>query len=208
MELKDLMKYRFLFLHRLYKKFTEDGIAVVPSKLVFQELELNESDNYKIIDYLAINKLIKHNSKVESLEITPLGVSEIKILLQFPDKSTNNFLPLNLIDIGKVSNSTIEKGDKEKVNPTIAFSATFQEIKKVTKVLRKYEDKLSLPIELHTELFCEIRTIESQLDSPKPKKVILTISLKTIKNILEGFDDRVLPLSILNIIDQLVNYKL
>ena len=128
--------------------------------------------------------------------------------MEFPDKSTNNFLPLNLIDIGKVSNSTIEKGDKEKVNQTIAFSATFQEIKKVTKVLRKYEDKLSLPIELHTELFCEIRTIESQLDSPKPKKVILTISLKTIKNILEGFDDRVLPLSVLNIIDQLVNYKL
>ena len=70
------------------------------------------------------------------------------------------------------------------------------------------KSKLSLPIEIHTELFCEIRTIESQLDSPKPKKVILTISLKTIKHILDDFDDRFLPLSIKNIIDQLVNYKL
>ena len=208
MELKDLMKYRFLFLHNLYEKLAEDGIASVPTKIVFQELELNESDIYKIVDYLTINKLINYTSKTETLEITELGTSEIKVLLEFPDKSTSNFLPLNLIDIGKISNSTIAKGNKEQVNPTNAFSITFQEIRKVMKVLRKYEYKLDLSIDLCTELFCEIRTIESQLDSPRPKKVILTISLKTINQILENFDDKVLPIPVKNIIEHLVNYKL
>lgn len=67
------------------------------------------------------------------------------------------------------------------------------EIKKIISSIRKVESKFNLKPELHAELICEMKTIESQIESPKPKKIILTICLKNIKTILEKQDSVVLP---------------
>ena len=45
---------------------------------------------------------------------------------------------------------------------------------------------LGLEPELESELRCEIQTIESQLNSPKPKTGILKECFRSVRTILEG----------------------
>lgn len=47
-------------------------------------------------------------------------------------------------------------------------------------------DDFGLKPELRAELESELSTIRTQLSSPKPKKVIITESLKSVRSIIEG----------------------
>jgi hypothetical protein len=46
--------------------------------------------------------------------------------------------------------------------------------------------ELGLPPEAHAEVEAEIRTVEAQLGSPRPKRAIIDESLCTIRRLLEG----------------------
>ncbi len=208
MDIKDLMKFRFLFLHKLYEFSKSNKSLNTEVTDIFKELKLKESDEYSVVNYLLGNSLIKKINKTNFIQITSIGIEEVIELLDSPENATKNFLPLNSIDFAIDSTSLREKQKTEQFNPLINFSSQLQKIYKITLELRKYDNRIILPLSQHTELFCEVATIEAQLKSPNPKKIIFIISLKTIKSLLETYKVDVIKVDILKLIEQLVNYQL
>jgi hypothetical protein len=60
------------------------------------------------------------------------------------------------------------------------------DIKTFLEELKTSIDKLNLSVDSQQELMAEIKTMDSQVSSPKPKSIIIHESLKTIRNLLEG----------------------
>jgi len=206
MDLKELMKHRFLFLFKLYEKDKEKPSYTVSINVLKTEIQIQTDDAERIADFLAEKELIIFIPKLNNVEITSLGKSEIEKSIEYPEKATDYFLPLNLIDIGSVINEISNKGANDLINPSLFYSRQQQEIQKIINGLRRVESNLVLTVELKAELICEIKTLEAQLNSPKPKKIILSISLKTIKSILGTVEKNTLPAWMLSKIDELIMY--
>jgi hypothetical protein len=60
------------------------------------------------------------------------------------------------------------------------------EVKEIIRALKASLNELGIEVDTKAELVSEIRTLESQTDSPKPKTSILRESLTSVRKILEG----------------------
>lgn len=207
MNLKELMKNRFLFLFKLYEEEKKARLAESNIGSIEKELQLDAEEINDIIAYLKQKKLAVIDSK-KSIKITTKGYTEIETAFKNPDENTENFLAPNSIEINNLLSSINENKPKKTHNPVSAYSTQFMEINKIINTIWKVESKFNLNPELHAELICEMKTIECQLESPKPKKIILTFCLKNIGTILEKQDSVILPKYIFKKIEELVTYGL
>jgi len=64
-------------------------------------------------------------------------------------------------------------------------------------------DEADLPKNIKKELLVEVTTLESQRKSPKPKKQIISESLRSIRNIAEGMTGSIIATGILGLISRL-----
>jgi hypothetical protein len=62
--------------------------------------------------------------------------------------------------------------------------------------------ELTLPPETRAELEAEIRTVEAQVGSPRPKKAIIHESMRTIRAVLEGAAGNAAYVQLLALIDR------
>lgn len=87
---------------------------------------------------------------------------------------------------GNVNNSQIQQNTinstQNMTNETIDNDKTLE----LVNLIKENLDKIELAVEKKAEIEAEVNTIKSQLDSPKPKHVIIKESLSTIRNVLEG----------------------
>lgn len=86
---------------------------------------------------------------------------------------------------GSVHNSQIQHG----THGSVQVQATHLDLAQLNNfiaTLKGQTDALPLSPEGKAELGAEIKTIESQLSSPRPKTTVLRESLHSIRNILEG----------------------
>jgi hypothetical protein len=79
------------------------------------------------------------------------------------------------------------------------------EINEILIELNRIHETLSISIDLHKELVGEIKTLEIQVQSPQPKNIIITESLKTIRTILESVTGNALTPIIVEQISKLLN---
>jgi hypothetical protein len=90
------------------------------------------------------------------------------------------------IHIGEMHGSQIQQAGP---GSDLKISITQDAAKKIENFLSALKDKLAdfeLTKEQEGEVHADIKTVESQLDSPKPKSSILKSSLQSMKNILEN----------------------
>lgn len=186
MSLEQKKKNRFLFLNCLYESSNGDTGAVFNMWEVGSELKLDRNETSQIVDYLIGENLIESRALGGGISLTHWGVKEVEQAIENPSKPTEHFLPLNIINIGTMTNSTLQQGT---TNSTINFTYNTQtavDIEKIVSQLNDIKDSLNLSNELQNELISELQTIEIQKNSSKPKSIIITESLKSIRTILES----------------------
>jgi hypothetical protein len=153
---------------------------------VGQELKFDIDETKQIVDYLIGENLVEPASLGGGINLTHCGIKEIEEALENPDKATEHFLPMNIISIGTMNNSTLQQAT---INSTIYFNVDDSNLSMIDGIIssiRAIQDSLQLSNEINQELWSELQTLEIQRKSPKPKSTIMTEALKSLRTILEG----------------------
>jgi hypothetical protein len=152
------------------------GLPLKPS------LRVNSSQLHRILD--AVRKVILEWSiKLETDGIIGEGMSFSREEREKAHSVTYNIK--NLIQ-GNVDHSQIQVEAVDSSQKGSFHNFDLFELKKIIRSLRESLDDLGLEGDIKDELISEIRTLESQTDSPKPKLSILKESLISARRILEG----------------------
>lgn len=186
MDLNEKKKNRFLFLKSLYEASNGDTGAMFDQEEVGGELNLPYDETRRIVEYLIGEHLLEARAIGGLVGLTHWGIKEVEQALENPDKPTEHFLPINIINIGSMNNSSLQQGTS---NSTINFEVNERssaDLETIINSLKNIQDVLDLSIDLQKELISEVATLESQRASPRPKRLIITESLKSIRTILES----------------------
>jgi len=139
------------------------------------------------------NTVLNWSLQLEKEGIMGEGMSFSKKEKQISDKATYQITNY----IGSMQNSQIQQdssGAIQKLNIEINIDNLLVFIAELNKSI----DKLDLEQSKKQKLITEISTIESQANSPKPKKKIIFESLKTLRTILEGIAGNVIAAGLLS----------
>ena len=195
-EIDEIKKQRFLFLHQLWKLTAGDHSKRVSVRQVSEPLNLKENDARTIVQYLVGENLLEittHGFNIPSysdasLYIKHKGVVEVEQALSKPESPTIHFPAsvVNNINIGTMTNSNISQASSG-VNQMISINPeTKKDLLDLINTLKEFLENEELRREQKDELNSDISTIESQINSPKPKARIISESLSSAKNILES----------------------
>jgi len=184
--IEEKRKQRFQFLKRLYELSGGDKFKSFEMFEIGKELGFDKKLTANIAQYLEGEMLIEYIAFGGIIAITHNGIVEVEEALSNPDEPTEHFPALNIISVGQMVNSQIQQASPQSIQLITIDQSKINEIKQFLSELKKSIDQLGLIKEQVTELQSEIKTIEAQITSSKPKSIILTESLKTIRNILEG----------------------
>lgn len=99
--------------------------------------------------------------------------------------SINNFY-------GPVSQSQFAQGAENPIQLVAASAVNVDEIKAIIAKVKEAADEVDLAPEQASELRADLATVESQVQSPKPKRAIIKQSLASIRTILEGASGNVI----------------
>ncbi|HAN19559.1 MAG: hypothetical protein A2X13_15055 [Bacteroidetes bacterium GWC2_33_15] len=186
MSIEDKKKDRFLFLQKLYDTTDGNSAYMINMWKLGDELGFDRGKIHNVVDYLIGEGLIEPKALGGGIAITHYGIIEIEEVQSNPDFPTQHFLPMNVIHIENMNNSAIQQGSSYSTQ-TINFSADkTEDLKKIINEIENIKEQIILDRLMFDELVSEIETLKSQIKSPKPKNIILTESLKTVRSILEG----------------------
>ncbi|AMX01252.1 hypothetical protein A3224_00465 [Microbulbifer thermotolerans] len=103
------------------------------------------------------------------------------------EKSSATSIPQSINNFyGSVHAPQIQQGNQTAIQVSSTINADSQAITEFINELKNNIEQLGLPLDSKAELSSEIATVEAQLQSPKPKTVIVKESLKTIRTVLES----------------------
>jgi flagellar hook-basal body complex protein FliE len=137
-------------------------------------------------EIIGILETVRNNILNWSLELEQKGIlgegmsfsnEEKKIAHQTNYQITNN--------IGSMHNSQLQQ-DSAGSTQSLNVAESAGDLKKFVQELKNAIDSLKLQQEHSQELQEAIATLEIQINSSKPKNVIINESLHTVRNILEG----------------------
>jgi len=205
MDLNQKKKNRFLFLELLYKESDGDTGAMFDMWEVGNELKLERAETNRIVDYLIGEQLIESVALGGCIGLTHWGIKEVEEAHENPDQPTEHFLPINIINIGSMNNSTLQQGTSYS---TINFQLDEKkttDLEDVIKSLLNIQETLNISVDIQNELISEIHTLESQQKSPRPKGIIISESLKTIRTILESVTGNIMTPIIIDQITKLLS---
>lgn len=195
-QVEEIKKQRFEFIYHLWKITDGDQSKRVLIRQISDILGLNENSARVIVQYLSNEGLLEittHGFNVPryvdaSLYIKHKGVIEVEQALSQPESPTPHFPAsvVNYINVGTMTNSNIAQASTDSNQNIDLSSNTKQDISEILNALKEFLDKPEIQQEQRDELRSDISTIQSQLDSPKPKMGILSESLSSAKNILES----------------------
>lgn len=155
-----------------------------------REDDANKFQN--IAKYLRGEGLIKtidveSGAVVLGVALTHEGVREVEEARGEPDKPTDHFAPVNVVYAGTMINSAIQQGSPGATQSlTVVNQNSLQDLKGFVRSLQGSIDQLDLEEDLQAELEADLRTLEGQTASPKPKKEVVRPVLQSIQRILEG----------------------
>jgi hypothetical protein len=204
MTLEEKKKYRLLFLKKLYEDCDGNTLALVDMYELGREIGIPEESIYTTAQYLDGEGLLGIKTMGGGVSITHAGIIEIEEAIENPDKRTEHFPPINIIHINSMENSVIQQASPGGIQ-NINFNATdLGQIKKIIDEVEKRIVDIAMSTDGLKELKQEIETLKIQLDSPKPKSIILNESLKTIKDLLLSVTANVYTPVIIDWIKQLL----
>lgn len=178
-------KKRFQFLKALYDQTDGDQLESINYLTLGEGIGFTSDDANKVSDYLDAEGLIKYVAG-GFVSITHKGVIEIENAIAQPESQTKYFPPVNLIVVGDVINSNIQQGNNNTVQTNNYFSPEKEAaIFELLGEIRNNISKLGLKEDKYKETEVEVKTIEIQLTSPKPKQIIIREFFNSLKSIFE-----------------------
>ena len=204
MSINDKKKERFLFLQKMYDTTDGNSGYIVDMWEVGLELGFDREKTRNLVAYLRDEGLLESKTLGGGISIAHAGIIEIEYSLTNPDSSTDHFLPINVIHIENMNNSAIQQGSNYSTL-NINFNADkAEELKQIIDDIEDIKEQLTLDRLVFEELVSEIDTLKSQVKSPKPKNIIVSESLKTIRGILEGVAGNAATPLIITMIDNIM----
>ena len=184
--IEEMKNKRFQFLNKLYEISEGNQDRIMYMQVIGEELNFDKDLTRKIAQYLKGEGLIQFISIGGGLSITHYGVVQIEKALSNPDTSTQYFPPVfNTISIGNMVNSQIQQASNDSQQMMITIDEQkVEKLKIVIEELRNSIDELELGREGKKDLEADISTLEAQIESSNPKKIIVDECLKSIRNIL------------------------
>ncbi len=202
--IEKLREMRFQFLNLLYDKTGGDKFKRVLMWDLGSELGCERDITQSISQYLEDQNLIKPVTLAGGIAITHDGVKEVEDAISHPEEPTNYSPPVNIINIQSMEGSQIQQGTISS-NQTGTFNLTNGiEINKFIKFLNEKLPDLVLNNDDESEIKSDITTLESQIDSSRPKSGIIKESLSSIQRILEGASGTVVAQQLLPYIPALL----
>jgi len=174
---------RFRFLKYLYEKAGGGEFVTVPHEDVAQNVGLSEDDYTNAFRYLAQEGLVRGSDK--GVCLTHAGVVEIETALSHSETPTEHF-PVNIIQIGQMSNSQIQQGTVGSTQSGSFASLDLAAVAEFVAGLKTVLPQLGLTGNNEAVARSDIVTIETQLSSPQPKVEIIKESLRSMRSIAEG----------------------
>jgi hypothetical protein len=204
MSLEDKKKDRFLFLQKLYDTTDGSSAYMVDMWELGAELGFDRGKIHNIVDYMSDEGLIVPKALGGAIAITHDGIIEIEDSQSNPDSPTRHFLPINVIHIENMNNSAIQQGTSYSTQ-TINFNTEKTDVlKKIINEIDNIKEQITFDRLVFDELVSEIDTLKTQIKSPKPKSIIVTESLKTIRSILEGVAGNAVSPLIIEMINNII----
>ncbi|OAA84678.1 hypothetical protein [Clostridium ljungdahlii] len=203
-KLTDIKSKRFKFMEILYEATDGNQHAFVNMSEIGKELGFNRKETDLITQYLEGEGLIKFVALGGEISITHYGVTQVEEALSEPDKPTEYFPPINIINVQNMIGSQVQQGT---TNSTQRETFSTSDIDKLTDFIQELDTKVSqlnLKPEDKDELDAEISTIKVQSSSSRPKPLIIKESLKTIRNLLEGMTGSILATELLNKLSNII----
>ena len=143
-------------------------------------LLVGDSELHKILEGVR-NEILNWTLDLETRDIVGDGMrfstEEKQAASQINYQIVNN--------IGSMQNSQLQQ-DSSNATQSLNVTQNSVDLADFIKSLKKSIRDLNLDSEDLAELKVEVSTIENQRSSPKPKNLIISESLKSIRNILEG----------------------
>jgi hypothetical protein len=185
---------RTQFMNELFEMADGSDTNFVPTRKVAEKLGLDYEvgqdfdEVYAVISYLEGEHLIKAIGQLAfQVKLTHYGIREVEQAHSHPDEPTQHFAPINLVYAHNITNSPIQQGSPGATQSlTVIGQDHQQQLEDIVQQLRTSIDGMGLEVEDKAELEAEVRTLEAQVASPKPKKEIVHPSLQSARNILEG----------------------
>jgi len=180
----------FQFLRRLYEWTDGDESKRVYMYGIGEELGFDRDLTVKIEQYLRgeglINSTFVFGIQDKSIGISHKGVLAVWGDLPNSDRPTDHHSSQNITSIGQMINSQIQIGSPEATQVVTIDESGYDELKEVIKSLKESIDRLNIDQQQKSELQVDIKTIDEEISSSKPKAAIITECLGSIKRILEG----------------------
>jgi hypothetical protein len=207
MDLDQRKKNRFIFLEKMYKEANGSENTIFTRDELRKDLSLDFDETDRIVNYLTNETLIEPYGMGGTIKLTHWGIKEVEQALENPDKPTEHFLPINIINIGTMSNSTLQQATQNSIINYHYNRENINELESIIEQLKIIQDTLNISVELHQELLSEIETLDIQKKSPKPKSIIINESLKTVRNLLENVVGNAITPTIIASITSFMNVK-
>jgi hypothetical protein len=186
MSLEAKKKARFRLLHALYEITDGDLNKGLPLFHVGDHIGLNRAETEMAGDYLEGEGLLEYRAFGPIVGLTHQGIKEVEDALDHPDRPTEHFLPLNVINVGTMIGSSIQQaGHRSNQTASVADYNPTDLGQLMTDIKAALTDP-KVPKEIKEEVLADVGTVEHQLDSPKPKSNIIGEAIKSIRNVLEG----------------------
>lgn len=177
---------RFKFMKMLYEMSDGDTNKIIDLDQIGNNMGLTGLETENTSQYLKNEGLLAYLTLGGGIGITHYGVIEVENALSEPNTPTHYFPAINIINIENMTGSQIQQGtiQSSQTNQYTNFcSVTLEDF--LTELKAKKCD-LYLTADDENELDSEIKTIEVQSNSVRPKQNIINESLQTIRSILEG----------------------
>ncbi|MFD1616605.1 hypothetical protein [Gelatiniphilus marinus] len=193
-------KQRFEFLEKLYKETNGSESYMVNMWELGQELEYDRETTSNIVEYLQGEDLLVPRALGGGIAITHYGIKEIEDAYEYPNKPTEHFMPINVINIENMNNSSIQQGTTHSTQNNHFDNKELSDLKQIISELQNVISKLE-ESDLKEELVAENETLISQSKSPKPKKSIVKETLKSIKEVSKAITIETITTQLNQLID-------
>jgi hypothetical protein len=195
-EVKERQSRRFQFLQHLYNETNKfyavqarapSQIPIFCSDELGNELGFTQVETQQIVAYLSEEGLVDIPA-VRRIALNHAGVVEIESAFVRPEQPTDHF-PANvvqyIVNAQQITDSPIQQGTLGSTIVTVPPNA-LQQVQEFIGMLKPQLRDLPISGEGKAEAEAEIATVESQVQSPRPKRNIIRLSIETLKRILES----------------------
>jgi hypothetical protein len=175
-----------------------------------QAMGLSDPEVADACAYLLGEGLISAHHYVEGqftpavVQLTHRGVKEMEESQLSPEKATEHFPPAGSVIIhGDVIGSAIQSGSPGARQDVTIGDVNVGGIRSFLSELAARREDLGLPETESRELSAEVATLQAQIDSPRPKRRVITESLHTIRSLLEGVGGNLAAAPLLELIQHI-----